>query len=163
MLIQCPENHVIIPRSGLFGRMGITRCIEEDEFIGCQNDVLFLIDRWCSGRRQCDIAIPNPELKAANTQCRRYLQKYINVDYHCLQGYSLKSSSESYFYISMPIMDITDMHVRTHTHTHTHIQTHTQTPYIYIYIYIYNRHTNTHKYIYIYIYIYIYAIIVIII
>ncbi|KAK2144228.1 hypothetical protein LSH36_776g02164 [Paralvinella palmiformis] len=72
--IQCPEDHVIIPTSAMFGRMEVTRCIDVKEFIGCRNDVLFLIDRWCSGRRQCEVVIPNPDLKQANEECLRYLQ-----------------------------------------------------------------------------------------
>jgi len=84
--IRCPENHVIVPTLALFGRMEITRCIDEKEFIGCKNDVLFLVDRWCSGRQNCEAFIPNPELKAANQACRRYLQMYIHIEYSCLQG-----------------------------------------------------------------------------
>ena len=90
MKIQCPEDHVILATSALFGRMEITRCIDVKEFIGCRNDVLFLIDKWCSGRRQCEVFIPNTELKAANEECLRYLQMYINVEYSCLQGLSCK-------------------------------------------------------------------------
>jgi len=84
--IQCPEDHVIIPTSAMFGRMEVTRCIDVKEFIGCRNDVLFLIDRWCSGRRQCEVVIPNPDLKQANEECLRYLQMYLHVSYSCLQG-----------------------------------------------------------------------------
>ena len=95
MKIQCPEHHVITPTSAKFGRMEVTRCIDVKEFIGCQNDVLFLVDKWCSGRRECEIFIPNAELKQANVECLRYLQMYINVDYYCLQGMSTTNQNSS--------------------------------------------------------------------
>ena len=72
--------------SASYGRMEITHCIEVDEFIGCENDVLFLLDQWCSGRQTCQMQIAVRELKAANSACLRYLQMYLEFDYVCLKG-----------------------------------------------------------------------------
>ena len=87
--ITCPASHVIVTSSARFGRMEITKCIEVEEFIGCENNVLFLLDDWCSGRQQCQVKFPNPELKAANHACLRYLQMYLELQYHCLKGTSM--------------------------------------------------------------------------
>ena len=86
LAITCPASQVIVTSSASYGRMAITRCIYVEEFIGCENDVLFLLDQWCSGRQQCQQVIPNSELKAASSACLQYLQMYLDVEYTCLKG-----------------------------------------------------------------------------
>jgi len=41
--IICPKSDVIVTSSARYGRMEKTRCLEVDEFIGCDNDVLLLL------------------------------------------------------------------------------------------------------------------------
>ena len=84
--IKCSTDEVIVAESAFFGRMQQGRCIREDRFIGCQNDVLFLADRWCSGRQACEIEISISELEAANSNCEPFLKMYLSVKYHCLKG-----------------------------------------------------------------------------
>ena len=84
--IACPTQEVIVVTSASFGRMEQGRCIRENEFIGCENDVLFLADRWCSGRNRCDVELAVEELEAANDNCRSYLKMYTSVEYTCLKG-----------------------------------------------------------------------------
>ncbi|KAK2144219.1 hypothetical protein LSH36_776g02155 [Paralvinella palmiformis] len=68
-----------------FGRMKFTECSVVEDFIGCENDVSFLLDQWCSGHRTCHIIIPNKELTHANTACLPYLSMYLEVEYSCLK------------------------------------------------------------------------------
>jgi len=73
--------------SATFGRMEQGRCIRENEFIGCRNDVLFLTDRWCSGRNHCRKKVSDDELEKANTNCRSFLKMYLDVEYVCMKGW----------------------------------------------------------------------------
>ena len=74
--------------------MELGRCIKkEDEFLGCKNDVLPLLDGWCSGRRDCSVRVSNEDLEAANENCLDILKQYLKVEYECLKGmYSLLSA-----------------------------------------------------------------------
>ncbi|KAK2143453.1 hypothetical protein LSH36_839g03051 [Paralvinella palmiformis] len=54
--------------------------------MGCTNDVLPALDRWCSGRRDCSFLVPNDELEKANQNCLKILKMYLQVDYTCYKG-----------------------------------------------------------------------------
>ena len=78
---------MIYVKSADFGRMEVGRCItEEDEFLGCSNNVLELLDEWCSGRQECKFAVANDDLEAANENCLKILMKYLKVNYACTEG-----------------------------------------------------------------------------
>ena len=71
--------------SAQYGRMEVGRCIKkEDEFLGCTNDVLPILDRWCSGKETCKIEVGN--LESANENCLDILIKYLKVEYTCLNS-----------------------------------------------------------------------------
>ena len=85
--IRCQRNEIILMTSAVYGRMNVGRCIRKpDEFMGCSNDVLPLLDKWCSGRRECTIGVPNEELEKMNTECLEILIKYLEVEHICLKG-----------------------------------------------------------------------------
>jgi len=85
--IRCQIGHTIMMTSAEYGRMNVGRCIRKSEdLIGCSNNVLPLVDRWCSGRQECIIDVPTEELEAMNTQCIKILIKYLQVTYTCLKG-----------------------------------------------------------------------------
>ncbi|KAK2139458.1 hypothetical protein LSH36_1776g00057, partial [Paralvinella palmiformis] len=64
---ECPPNHAILPEVARYGRMNLGRCIKEAYgYLGCQSDVLNLVDRWCSGRQRCQVEVPNLDLDQAN-------------------------------------------------------------------------------------------------
>ena len=89
-------NKIIIVSSAEYGRMKLGRCITKpNEFMGCTNDVLPLIDKWCSGRGECDVVVPNPELEKLNENCLEVLIKYLLVTYSCIsgKGYNLFTNS----------------------------------------------------------------------
>jgi hypothetical protein len=77
-------------QSALYGQMQLGKCIELDlGYLGCQNDVLYLADRWCSGRQSCDVYVPNDDLKAANQECNvRGLTLFMEVEYSCVTSKS---------------------------------------------------------------------------
>ena len=70
----------------MYGRMSLGRCVEADlGYIGCSTDVLHLADKWCSGKRTCNIGVPNADLD--NTQpCFKELKTYLQTDYRCVRG-----------------------------------------------------------------------------
>ncbi|KAK2156097.1 hypothetical protein LSH36_222g04007 [Paralvinella palmiformis] len=83
---SCPDRNVIVMQSALYGRMKLGRCMEVDlGYLGCENDVLFLADRWCSGHQKCTITVPNEDLLAANIECNiRGLSPYLELNYECV-------------------------------------------------------------------------------
>ena len=87
MPLRCNGNEIIVISSAEYGRMELGRCITEpNEFMGCTNDVLPLIDRWCSGRRECVVGVPNPKLEEFNQNCLKVLIKYLLLKYSCVPG-----------------------------------------------------------------------------
>ncbi|KAK2139460.1 hypothetical protein LSH36_1776g00007 [Paralvinella palmiformis] len=89
---RCPEDSAIVIKSAVYGRMKLGRCLEVDAgYLGCQNDVLWLADRWCSGRQLCDVYVPNDELKQANddliTIDRDHCQSATSLGIHGNDGY----------------------------------------------------------------------------
>jgi len=85
---SCPVDSVILMNSTEYGRMEVGRCIRKpDEFLGCTNDVLPILDRRCSGKQKCNfLLITHDDIEAANENCLEILMKYLKVDYTCLQG-----------------------------------------------------------------------------
>ena len=74
--------------AALYGRMRLGSCVAVDlGYLGCQNDILYLADRWCSGRPECDIFVPNHDLNNANKDCVDGLAYYMEVDYSCVKGH----------------------------------------------------------------------------
>jgi len=86
-MLSCHDSEIIIINSAEYGRKEVGRCIQEaDQFMGCTNDVLPLLDRWCSGRRDCSFQIPNRDLEKENTNCLKILRLYVEVRYTCMKG-----------------------------------------------------------------------------
>ncbi|KAK2144220.1 hypothetical protein LSH36_776g02156 [Paralvinella palmiformis] len=84
--IECETGEVFVASGATFGRMEFNECLMANDFIGCENDVLFLVDRWCSGRRRCNAKFPNRDIELANKACLPYLKMYLQVSYSCLKG-----------------------------------------------------------------------------
>ena len=80
-----------------YGRMRLGRCVEIDMgHVGCYKDVLTTTDRRCSGKRTCDIRIPDAELE--NTKpCLKELKTYLEASYTCLPGMSRVRQNNSYY------------------------------------------------------------------
>ena len=75
-------------RSAVYGQMHLGTCMEIDVgYLGCQNHVLYLADRWCSGRSRCDVYVPNDDVEEANKACDvRGLPLFLEVEYECIPG-----------------------------------------------------------------------------
>ncbi len=56
----------------------------EDVKIGCEVDVTHLLHGKCSGRRSCDVEVPDRDLDATNP-CGE-MQNYLFVTYICVPG-----------------------------------------------------------------------------
>ena len=53
-------------------------------YIGCASDVLTRADLQCSGRRKCDITIPDTTFEA--TEPCYEVQSYLEATYSCVTG-----------------------------------------------------------------------------
>jgi len=82
----CALDEVIVMTRAQYGRMRISRCVKLDYgHLGCEADVLELADARCSGRRRCEIRIPDPEF-AKNKPCPEDLKPYFEAAYKCVKG-----------------------------------------------------------------------------
>jgi len=82
----CALDEVIVMTRAHYGRMRISRCVKLDYgHLGCEADVLELADARCSGRRRCEIRIPDPEF-AKNKPCPEDLKPYFEASYECVKG-----------------------------------------------------------------------------
>lgn len=85
-------------QEAMYGRMRLGRCAVADlGYIGCSADVLPLADRWCSGRRTCEIAVPRGELDDTKP-CYQELKTYLEAAYACVRG---KYKEEARFHLNL--------------------------------------------------------------
>ena len=83
---ECAEGEVIIIRKALYGRLKVGRCVEIDMgYIPCFSDVLLAADRRCSGKRVCEIRVPDAEFESTRP-CLKELKTYLEASYECVQG-----------------------------------------------------------------------------
>ena len=87
--VTCPENSVILLKTASYGRMRVGHCVQK-QYEGpnqpCKADVLHYLDPRCSGRRSCDV--PIPELEKIASPCPTDLKSYLEASYECVQGMS---------------------------------------------------------------------------
>lgn len=73
-------------KHGLYGRMGLGRCVEQDlGFLGCYVDVLPILDDECSGKQECSFTVMDTTFTNANP-CSNDLKLYLETDYFCQTG-----------------------------------------------------------------------------
>ena len=80
-------------QEAIYGRRQVGRCIEAENsdlaedprYLGCHADVLGLLDAKCSGKKQCELRIPDPDLDQA-TSCVKSLRMFLEVRYTCVEG-----------------------------------------------------------------------------
>jgi len=90
---RCWKNEVIVIEKAIYGRHKIGKCISEQEairnqesdFFGCYADVCDIVNIKCSGRKQCQIRVPDVDLERTRT-CLSGLQMFLEVSYKCLEG-----------------------------------------------------------------------------
>ena len=77
---------VVVILSAEYGRMRIGRCVEDGlGFLGCSSNVLLLADRKCSGRRSCQISIPDKDFDSTRP-CNKEVKVYLEASYVCRRG-----------------------------------------------------------------------------
>ena len=81
----CSYDEVIEMQRAVYGRMELGHCVELDMgYIGCNASVLDLADDRCSGRRMCDITVP--DLTFESTKPCLELKSYLRASYTCIKG-----------------------------------------------------------------------------
>ena len=84
---ECQPDEVIIITDALYGRMRHGKCIKTDaEHVGCHTNVRSLADVRCSGRRKCQIEVPDKLFDGTQTACKEDLKSYLMASYVCLKG-----------------------------------------------------------------------------
>ena len=53
--------------------------------IGCQHDVINILDVECSGKQNCSFEVPSVSLRKSQP-CDRGLSSYLEADYRCVKG-----------------------------------------------------------------------------
>ena len=79
------RNQVILMQGARYGRMRLGRCLTRDYYIGCSADVISHVDKRCSGRRSCEISVPDTEFQQLQP-CPKDLMAYLEADYNCITG-----------------------------------------------------------------------------
>ena len=88
-IAKCESHHVILITAGHYGRMRIGRCVRVDfGFVGCYTDVINILDQHCSGRVECQLKIPDPEMDETKP-CLADLTRYLTAGYICVPGKSV--------------------------------------------------------------------------
>jgi len=80
-------------RQAIYGRRRVGKCLEPEEanllqdprYFGCSENVLHIVDTKCSGRKDCEISIPDPDLDGTSP-CLPGLKKFLEVSYTCVEG-----------------------------------------------------------------------------
>ena len=92
----CKQNELVFIESAIYGRENYGKCLSvegESEaflkkrkgFIGCFSDVKHIIEPRCAGRQSCELSVAKIQVE---TNCSKYLLKYLDVDYLCVKGKS---------------------------------------------------------------------------
>jgi len=89
----CWKNEVVVIRQAIYGRRRVGKCLESEEanlfqdprYFGCSADVLHIVGAKCSGHKECEISIPDPDLDGTSP-CLPGLKKFLEVSYSCVEG-----------------------------------------------------------------------------
>jgi len=91
---ECWKNEMIVIEEAIYGRRHIGKCIEPEEvegvednpqYLGCHANVLSLLDTKCSGKKQCEVHVPDADLEQTEP-CRKGLKMFLEVRYTCVEG-----------------------------------------------------------------------------
>ncbi len=84
--ISCGQNEVILLSNAMFGRMHLGRCVTAElGYMGCGDNVMHVVDPWCSGKQRCHVETRYPDLLAASTCSDEYIH-FLEVEHTCIQG-----------------------------------------------------------------------------
>ena len=100
---ECWKNEVIVIEEAIYGRRHIGKCIEPEEvekfaddptILGCSANVVSLLDAKCSGKKQCEVSIPDADLEQTRP-CLKGLKMFLEVSYTCYEGKPIFYSPQS--------------------------------------------------------------------
>ena len=99
---MCADGEVVVMTEARYGRMAIGRCVRTDYgYVGCWVNVLGYLDSTCSGRRSCEMRIPDQGLKvaiaASQDGCPREFKTYLNASYDCYEGIAVTIDRLGFF------------------------------------------------------------------
>ena len=85
---ECGADEVVVMQTANYGRMKLGRCVRKDlGYVGCSADVLYETDRFCSGRRKCDVQVGAiGALLEGRLPCLEELKSYLEASYKCIRG-----------------------------------------------------------------------------
>lgn len=80
-------SQVVLVESAHYGRMTLGRCGTggSTNVAGCSEDVLWYLDRRCSGRTHCKVYVADPVLHHLNP-CASDYTAYLQAKYTCVSG-----------------------------------------------------------------------------
>lgn len=80
-----PDEVILVERAR-YGRMNLSKCVRENfGYIGCSNDVLDVMDAYCSGRKTCSLRILDENFMNMKP-CHEDLKSYLGIEYRCIKG-----------------------------------------------------------------------------
>jgi len=90
---QCWKNEIVIVEEAYYGRRRTGKCIsakvasrmQGPDYFGCYANVLGIINQKCSGKKECEISIPDPDLEQT-IPCLEGLKLFLEVRYSCVAG-----------------------------------------------------------------------------
>ena len=91
---ECWKNEVIVVEEAIYGRRHVGKCIKPEDvegmednpqFLGCHTNVLSLLHAKCSGKKHCEVLIPDADLLRTEP-CRKGLTLFLEVRYTCVEG-----------------------------------------------------------------------------
>jgi len=93
---RCWQREVIVIKEAFYGRRHASRCTEAEgeefarnpRYFGCSADVTAILHSRCSGKKQCEIRIPDPELENTGA-CVVGLRMFLEASYYCVEGMGL--------------------------------------------------------------------------
>ena len=90
---HCWKNEVVLMEDAYYGRRRTGKCISAKEasrlpgpdYFGCYANVLHIVSRKCSGKKECEIGIPDTDLEQT-MPCLEGLKMFLEVRYSCVEG-----------------------------------------------------------------------------
>ena len=84
----CGSDEVIVMQTAQYGRIQLGKCLTENfGFMDCKSDVISVLDRKCSGKRQCSVKVEDSVFPAVPA-CHKDLKSYLAASYSCIRGES---------------------------------------------------------------------------
>jgi len=92
---RCHGNDAIVMLSARYGRMKIGRCItrnpgfepmlQDPRYLGCSADVLNVVSRFCSGRKECSLRVRDQNFDSIKP-CYDTLKMHLEAAFMCING-----------------------------------------------------------------------------